>query len=114
MHKSAHSVFDDGVYDLPRNLSRASNDEDYDFPKSHFAKSNFTGPALSPKQSFNDDYDVLPTKQQHTKTPLLPRVIPSEIASSNSALSNGLSYGSRNSIASNSSSESSSMFPLKV
>lgn len=90
-------------------------DEDYDIPRSHFL------PAPIPKKqntidSINDDYDELPMKIQPTYDVIKPPIktlISSDIGSSNGALS-GLSFGSRNSIASNSSSDSTSMYHIKV
>ena len=110
-------VFDepDGIYDIPRNMRNSKSisiensveEEDYDIPRPH---------ALPEKQtSFsNDDYDELPMKSAPPmlKTPL-KTLISSDIGSSNGALS-GKSFGSRNSIASNSSSDSSSMYHIKV
>ena len=103
-------------------LPSASMEEDYDIPRSNVdisqvgkresvGKADF--PVLPVKQaSLNDDYDELPTKA--TPPRILQRALTSsDIGSSNGALS-ALSHGSRNSITSNSSSDSSCLYLLKV
>ena len=101
-----------------------SIEEDYDIPRSTVDLSRLGDPDLTrvgseglptlpaKQNSLNDDYDKLPSKA--TPPRLTHKTLTSsDIGSSNGALS-ALSHSSRNSITSNSSSDSSCLYLLKV
>lgn len=118
----------ESVYDVPRRSMPArpnvSIEEDYDIPRSTVDLSRLGDPDLTrvgseglptlpaKQNSLNDDYDKLPSKA--TPPRLTHKTLTSsDIGSSNGALS-ALSHSSRNSITSNSSSDSSCLYLLKV